>query len=456
MTTPQPPLPDQEASHTVDENQTSQAQERSGTFQADDAASQGNLPPVEQVSAFLDLSLDRARALEQFTHGLMTPLLDLLREREAAIERKDALIWQQAERIGRLERELELLHPLLRQAATPGQQVEVPGLVEPPTDTYTVSLPEPLLFAPSAAPPPSADLSDTPRDTKDVEWPERTSEPAAGEQMAGRSLHGQAEEPSAESRQLADQMVRLREELQTIAAALAGLSLEDAGASHSGQAEPPDTTVQANALPEPPLPQPQDAEVSFQQDATAASGSADQPASSVEPENERDSEIADTADTADTAVTPEEFAGLFPTSGRSGLTLEPLGTGDEDLSEDESSTDDNRSSHGRIQELRHVTPSPIDPPTEPAAPAVATTPESTYTNATAGTSDAIAMAEAAVRELQRALNAAETRDRALERDQVEEGGALQRDRHDEAPHDAAAHRSEAGPSESPRQRRWFW
>jgi hypothetical protein len=57
----------------------------------------------------IDLSLDRARALERYTHGLLQPVIDLLREREAALERRDAQLLAQAERIGRLEREVELL-----------------------------------------------------------------------------------------------------------------------------------------------------------------------------------------------------------------------------------------------------------------------------------------------------------------------------------------------------------
>jgi excisionase family DNA binding protein len=65
----------------------------------------------------VDLSFERAQALDRYTRGLLSPLVDLLREREAALERRDELVRQQAERIGRLEREVELLRARLARAA---------------------------------------------------------------------------------------------------------------------------------------------------------------------------------------------------------------------------------------------------------------------------------------------------------------------------------------------------
>jgi excisionase family DNA binding protein len=64
----------------------------------------------------VDLSFERAQALDRYTRGLLSPLVDLLREREAALERRDELVRRQAERIGRLEREVELLRARLARA----------------------------------------------------------------------------------------------------------------------------------------------------------------------------------------------------------------------------------------------------------------------------------------------------------------------------------------------------
>ena len=86
----------------------------------------GPIESPDSLPAAADLSLDRARALERYTHGLLQPLVDLLREREAALESRDELIRTQAERIGRLERELELIN-----AAPPVTTVRA---ADPPTD----------------------------------------------------------------------------------------------------------------------------------------------------------------------------------------------------------------------------------------------------------------------------------------------------------------------------------
>jgi excisionase family DNA binding protein len=87
----------------------------------------GEPPPAQQdqvetgepavLPLAVDLSFERAQALDRYTRGLLSPLVDLLREREAALERRDELVRQQAERIGRLEREVELLRARLARAA---------------------------------------------------------------------------------------------------------------------------------------------------------------------------------------------------------------------------------------------------------------------------------------------------------------------------------------------------
>jgi excisionase family DNA binding protein len=91
-------------------------------------------PPEPSPGAVLpvtvDLSLERAQALERYTRGLLAPLVDLLREREEALERREEVVREQAERIGRLEREVELLRArLTRLDAAGGQadQVREPG-----------------------------------------------------------------------------------------------------------------------------------------------------------------------------------------------------------------------------------------------------------------------------------------------------------------------------------------
>jgi excisionase family DNA binding protein len=91
------------------------------------AAPSSTAPPPDAVAelfaapaplpATVDLSLERAQALERYTRGLLTPLVDLLREREAALDRRDEVVREQAERIGRLEREVELLRARLSRLA---------------------------------------------------------------------------------------------------------------------------------------------------------------------------------------------------------------------------------------------------------------------------------------------------------------------------------------------------
>ena len=92
----------------------------------------GQIDSPDFLPSGTDLSLDRARALERYTHGLLQPLVDLLREREAALESRDELIRAQAERIGRLERELELV-----KEAPPTPIVSV----APPSEKATEDLP---------------------------------------------------------------------------------------------------------------------------------------------------------------------------------------------------------------------------------------------------------------------------------------------------------------------------
>ena len=93
-------------------------------------------PGSEPLASIVDLSMDRAQAIERYTHSLLRPLVELLREREAAIERREAIVRRQATRIGRLEREVELLRVQLAQvppaAAGPSATSAAPPAPEPP------------------------------------------------------------------------------------------------------------------------------------------------------------------------------------------------------------------------------------------------------------------------------------------------------------------------------------
>jgi excisionase family DNA binding protein len=82
----------------------------------EDVAGGDESAAVEHAAAAADLSLDRAQALERYTHSLLKPLVDLLRDREAALERREGIVRHQAERIGRLEREVEMLRAQLGRA----------------------------------------------------------------------------------------------------------------------------------------------------------------------------------------------------------------------------------------------------------------------------------------------------------------------------------------------------
>ncbi|HEV2123688.1 MAG TPA: hypothetical protein VGW38_13040 [Chloroflexota bacterium] len=397
----------------------------------------------------------------------MESLLELLREREGVIERKNLTIWEQAERIGRLERELELLRPLLYRTAVPEAHDAMSSVRQSLADGGPISFPEmPSLEAPPFVPTPVSP-SDAADDELHADWPaetelaRRTSEAAAGEPSDAEDSHqdsGQGEQASLEARQLADQMLRLRSELQTIAAALDGLSLADAAAADPMR------------KPSVPLPPPVDegndsAGPTAAEDVGAHAEMAVHAEEAVQlieaPESER------RQDFGDTAVTPEEFAGLFPASGRASLTLEPLGSGDETTAEPETESSGEQPESviavtgDEVTPVSDVAPSAIDLETnttsqkhegleEPADPGSAA--------ATGDASDAIAMAEAAVQELQRALNAAETRDRSSEPGEIEEGGPVQRAHTGEAQHGAAADQApeETGPSDSPRRRLWFW
>ncbi len=86
------------------------------------AAPDASPSPGAVLPVTVDLSLERAQALERYTRGLLAPLVDLLREREEALERREEVVREQAERIGRLEREVELLRArLARLDAAEGQ-----------------------------------------------------------------------------------------------------------------------------------------------------------------------------------------------------------------------------------------------------------------------------------------------------------------------------------------------
>lgn len=78
-------------------------------------ASGGPVPPAG-LPGDLGMTQERAVALEHYSRGMMEPFIDLLRERDAALERREALIRHQVERIGRLEREIELLRAQLARA----------------------------------------------------------------------------------------------------------------------------------------------------------------------------------------------------------------------------------------------------------------------------------------------------------------------------------------------------
>src|SRR5437667_112741 len=60
-----------------------------GQFVAAPAASDAAATDAAALPAVLDLSMDRAQALERYTHGLLAPLVELLRERDAALERRE-------------------------------------------------------------------------------------------------------------------------------------------------------------------------------------------------------------------------------------------------------------------------------------------------------------------------------------------------------------------------------
>lgn len=244
-------------------------------------------------AALVDLSLDRARALERYTHSLMAPLVDLLREREAAIESREALIRRQAERIGRLEREVELLRERAAGAHDTGRAETAPV---PATD----EAPAPNRASPDAPDAPDAVAAEAGDETED-DLPEQVTT-------------------------LASQMARLRRELQMISAAL-----EHDGAAKRDE-DPPTADRATDQIPvEPPIApaaprapatpawvdQADNTDVSSERQGTPS------PAHSVLDLSRKHGETA-AVPAREAAVTPEEMAGLFPTGGRLGLALQPL------------------------------------------------------------------------------------------------------------------------------------
>ena len=230
------------------------------------------------LSAAVDLSLDRARALERYTHGLLTPLVDLLREREAAIEAREALIRSQASRIGRLEREVELL----RERAIGPSSAQVTHAAQPAQPAQVVP----------AAPVSPAQLATLPV------FPPKLPEGAAPAAMDTRPEG--ADDP-AESQlpqqvvALAGQMDRLRADLRLMASVLeTGAPGEPAGQRElTGEREATEAIEEAEATQEQP--------------ATSDPVAAPPP-----------------VDPVSTSLTPEEMAGLFPPESRARFGREPL------------------------------------------------------------------------------------------------------------------------------------
>ncbi|HXI18663.1 MAG TPA: helix-turn-helix domain-containing protein [Chloroflexota bacterium] len=229
------------------------------------------------LPAALDLSLDRARALERYTHGLLTPLVDLLREREASIESREALIRSQASRIGRLEREVELLR---ERAAGPA--------------------PAPVPYPPQAtSAAPEAPVSPTLAFTPAVASPNASAVPAqtAMDERANSEISIMEGDPGdlrlpQQVVALAGQMDRLRADLRLMASVLeTGVTQEQT--AHTAAAVDAVATV--------------DTEKTVELAVTSDPVGAPPPVDPVSP-----------------SLTPEEMAGLFPTEARARFGREPL------------------------------------------------------------------------------------------------------------------------------------
>jgi hypothetical protein len=144
---------------------------------------------------------------------LLAPLVDLLREREAAIERREAIVREQAERIGRLEREVELLR--LQVARAEDQPIFAPP---EPADRAQAAL-----DAGEAPPSQEAELPAAP--------PEVSSPPPVDEAALDTAMSTAA----AFSRQVE----QLRGDLRAIATRLEGEAAIPAEAAPAAPAEPP-------------------------------------------------------------------------------------------------------------------------------------------------------------------------------------------------------------------------
>jgi hypothetical protein len=384
-----------------------------------------------QLATLVDLSTDRAAALERYTHGLMAPLVQLLREREAVLERKDQIIWQQAERIGRLERELELRGA--REAPDVLRTPDVPRSQSPSQYTDATLGPEPEQPAiaqdlPEASAVSTASVASVASVTSVASASPTASDAPTTHLEGATSPSAEAAEPAPEeAAPLADQMVRLQAELRTIAAALEGLSLHPATTATAEVSRQDEVSfqdeVRTAAGPEagvaseplqaaaPPLSAPAEpmalAETTSSEDPSASAvdhveqlpAEQDPPSTTTMVAAEQDPPAITTA------VSAEELAGLFPTKGRSRLTLEPL------------------PSQSEVEE-----PS--------LAPAPSGAPWLIGRSQEPPVQDPITEAEAAVRELQRALAPA--------------------DRNPSSPGPEPRATPPPEPDKKPRRRRWFW
>ncbi len=393
---------------------------------------------------------------------LIDPLLELLRQREQALEAREVIIRAQAERIGRLEREVELLREVLIQPREPddtalgepepedGRRLpdeahqSEPAVAAMPTASReeagrpswfaeTATEPEVLTDAesPVAAGQPALNSLPAPL-FQPARWHE---EPAAGNVKLALPSDAAADDAASTTErvgavqaqalrvaELAGQVSRLRQELQFLATSL------EQGDPPADQLVPDQPMVEQlpvaeQLAAEPPLgteapvaeshEQPAGTDLELGPKAEAwPTPVADVPVSGepdIGPSNtaEPSTEVLLMAE-PEPAVTPEELAGLFP-GGRRRMRLDPLdppvlATADAAAPPE---------SVQRWEEAQQGTPiaSPT-PPAMPTAPTVAPVPagEAEW----ARQPDPFAEAEAAVRELQRALAQPAAQDFALD------------------------------------------
>lgn len=377
-------------------------------------------PEHAAASRAVDLTVDRARALERYTHGLLTPLVDLLRDREQALEAKEALIRAQIQRIGRLEREVELLRDLAGSASLPAAD---------PTSSQGQA----WRSAPAAPP----------------VWNVQAEPPAHASGAPGIVVSGPATaghtpgEPELPEHvtALAGQMERLRADLKRIGAALeprdvppvtfpapppeAGPNAARAEPAASVAAPTPTTETPAARIPDMGTP----AAVGTEPETAREAGSETPPESASTEESEGLG-----------AITREEFAGLFP-ADRSRFALgplQPLAPGDGQVE-----APPEKSPETPAERQAAAEPSTL-PVAQAGAPATAPPVERAHAAGPAGTvaaqppDDPFAQADAAVAELRRALAPAQAAGQAPD----QTGGAV-----------SAA---DGARTDRTRVRRWWW